>query len=87
MAMYQETNGMDTENFANFSFPHSNDDINQPIPIVDNLLQQAPALDQRAATDFHNTITQLMDDLQKFQEGISIVHSLLYPSPCLFAGD
>jgi hypothetical protein len=77
MALYQEANGLEHENFANFSFPPGGDDINQPLPIVDNILPQVPPTDHRAATDLFNTITALMEDLQKFQENLFTVHNLL----------
>jgi hypothetical protein len=76
--MYHELNGVDSENFANFSFPQPNEDVNNPLPIVDTTVLQAPPSDHRAATDFLNTITRLTDDLQKFQEGVSIIHAMLY---------
>jgi hypothetical protein len=79
MSMYQEDPGMDnsSENFASFTFPQPNEDINQPLPIVDAALLQAPATDHRAANDFLNTATRLIDDLQKFQENVSVIHNLL----------
>ena len=77
--MYQETNGIDTENFANFSFPQTNDDGDASIPIVDNLLQQqTPPSDLRAANDFINALASMTADLQKFQESLALVHYLLY---------
>jgi hypothetical protein len=73
--MYQDTNSLDTEQFANFSFPQTNDD--QSLPIVDNILPQVPPNDHRAATDFYDTISTLIEDLQKFQEGLLAVHNLM----------
>ena len=84
MALYQDTNGLDGENFANFSFTQPNDDINQPLPIVDNILQPVPPTDHRVATDFFNAVARLMDELQKFQENLSIVHNLLSIEPKVF---
>ena len=75
MALYQDTNGLDAENFASFSFPQANDDTS--LPIVDNILPQVPPSDYRAATDFYNTISSLIEDLQKFQEDLSVIHNLL----------
>jgi hypothetical protein len=71
MALYQESNGLDHENFANFSFPQGTDD---------NILPQVPPTDHRAATDMFNAITSLIEDLQKFQENLSVVHNLLFVS-------
>jgi hypothetical protein len=73
--MYQEQGPLDTENFANFSFPQ-NDDINASLP-MDTIIPQAPPTDARAATDFYETITTLIEDLQKFQESLNIIHNLL----------
>ena len=78
MALYQDTSSLDTENFANFSFPQSNDNINSQLPIVDDILPQAPPSDHRAATDFYTAITNLLEGLQKFQENLSLVHNLLF---------
>jgi hypothetical protein len=76
MALYQDANGLDSEQFSNFSFPQANDDSS--LPMVDSMLPPVPPNDHRAATDFYNTITTLIEDLQKFQEGVSIIHNLLY---------
>lgn len=75
MTLYQDTNPLDAENFTSFSFAQANDDPS--LPIVDNILPQVPPSDYRAATDFYNTISNLIEDLQKFQEGLSIIHNLL----------
>ena len=80
--MYQEQGPLDTENFANFSFPQ-NDDINSSLP-MDTIIPQAPPTDARAATDFYETISTLIEDLQKFQENLNIIHNLL--SPLLLVG-
>ena len=77
MALYQDPGGLDGENFvANFSFPQ-NGDIEQPLPIVDNILPQVPSTDHRAANDFLNTIAGLIADLPKFQDTLAMMHSLL----------
>ena len=76
MALYQDTNGLDAESFASFSFPQANDDSS--LPIVDNILPQVPPSDHRAATEFYTTISTLIEDLQKFQEDLSIIHNLLF---------
>jgi hypothetical protein len=75
MALYQDTNSLDAENFASFSFPQASDDPS--LPIVDNILSQVPPGDYQAATDFYNTISALIEDLQKFQEDLSMIHNLL----------
>lgn len=75
--MYQDTTALETENFANFSFPQPNDDINQQLPIIDAILPQVPPSDQRAATDFLNAVSTLNDQLQKFQDDIVALHNLL----------
>lgn len=79
MALYQEQSTIDAEGFANFSFSQQSDDINHAIPIVDNI-PQVPPSDHRAATDFLNAVTALMGDLQKYQDGLTMVHNLLSPS-------
>lgn len=73
--MYQEQGQLDADNFASFSFAQ-NDDINSSLPI-DAIIPQAPPTDARAATDFYQTITTLIDDLQKFQETLNLIHNLL----------
>ena len=73
MALYQDTNGLDTESFASFSFPQANDGSS-----LDNILPQVPPSDHRAATDFYTVISTLIEDLQKFQEDLSIIHNLLF---------
>jgi hypothetical protein len=78
--MYQEQTSLEAENFANFSFPQPTDDINQPLPLVDNLLQPAPPTDLRAAQDFHQTLATIIENLHKFQDIISLIHTQLYPS-------
>jgi len=78
--MYQDTPTLETDSFANFSFPQQTDGINQQIPIVDTILPQVPPSDQRAATDFFNAVSTLTDQLQKFQDDIVALHNLLYPS-------
>jgi hypothetical protein len=75
MTLYQDTNALDTDNFASFSFTQVNDDPS--LPIVDNILPQVPPSDYRAATDFYNAISTLIEDLQKFQEHLSIIHNIL----------
>src|SRR5579859_7615300 len=80
--MYQEPTALDAENFANFSFAQPAEDINQPLPLPENLLQPAPASDHRAATELMNTTHQLMDDLQKLMEQLTVIHNLLYHSLC-----
>jgi hypothetical protein len=77
MALYQEPSALDAEGFGNFSFSQQSDDINHALPIVDNILPQVPPNDHRAATEFLNALTALMDDLQKYQEGLAMVHNLL----------
>lgn len=77
MALYQDPGGLDGENFANFNFAQS-EDINQPLPIVENILPQVPPTDHRAANDFVATVEGLMEDLSKFQEDLSVMHSLLF---------
>jgi hypothetical protein len=80
--MYQEPNTLDADNFANFTFAQPTEDINQPLPLPDNLLQPAPPSDHRAATDLMNTTHQLMGDLQKLMEQLTVIHNLLYaPDP------
>ena len=73
--MYQDANGLDNENFANFSFGQANDDQSLPI---ENILAQVPATDHRAATDLYNTITTLVHDISKFQEDLTVIHNLLF---------
>lgn len=75
MALYQDNGALEAEHFTNFSFPQPNDD--HSLPIVDNILPPVPPTDQHAATEFYNTISVLIEDLQKFQEGLSIIHNLL----------
>jgi len=76
--MYQEPNGLEAESFANFSFSQTTDDINQPLPIVENLIQPAPLTDLRAATEWLHALPRLLDDLGEFQKNLSMVHNLLY---------
>src|SRR5579859_4156297 len=78
--MYQEPTALDAENFANFSFAQPAEDINQPLPLPDNLLQPAPPSDHRAATELMNHTHRLMDDLQKLMEQLTVIHNLLYSS-------
>jgi hypothetical protein len=75
--MYQEPTGLEPENFANFSFTQTTDDINQPLPIVDTLIQPAPLSDLRAAADWLQTLPRLLDDLGELQKNLSMIHNLL----------
>ena len=81
--MYQEQTSLDAENFAGFSFPQ-NDDINASLPI-DTIIPQAPPTDARAATDLYETIATLIEDLQKFQETLNLIHNLLSAPPPLLS--
>jgi hypothetical protein len=76
--MFQDTAPLETEGFANFSFT-ATDDINQQIPIVDGILPPPPPSDQRAATEFFTAVSNLTDQLQKFQDEIVALHNLLSP--------
>jgi hypothetical protein len=78
--MYQEPTALDADNFANFSFAQPTEDINQPLPLPENLLQPAPPSDHRAATDLMHNTHRLMDDLQKLMEQLTVIHNLLYLS-------
>jgi hypothetical protein len=75
--MFQDTAPLETESFANFSFAAPTDDINQQIPIVDTILPAPSPSDQRAATEFFNAVSNLTDQLQKFQDEIVALHNLL----------
>jgi hypothetical protein len=77
--MFQDPAHLETEGFANFSFSAPTDDINQQIPIVDTILPPAPPSDQRAATEFFTAVSNLTDQLQKFQDEIVALHNLLSP--------
>jgi len=76
--MYQEPNTLDADNFANFTFAQPAGDIDQTLPLPENLLQPPPPNDLRAATGLMNATHQLMDDLQKLMEQLTVVHNLLY---------
>jgi hypothetical protein len=56
--------------------------VNDPsLPLVDSIPPQVPPGDYRAATDFYNAISTLIEDLQKFQEDLLIIHNILMNLP------
>jgi len=78
MALYTDPNALDNEQFTNFSFPHTANDLNQSLPIVDNIISQpAPRSDHAAASEFTTSMTTMADAITKFQADLSVLHALL----------
>jgi len=77
MALYTDPNALANNQFADFSFPHATDDINQSLPLDNIISQPAPRSDHAAATEFSSAMTTMADAITKFQANLSVLHALL----------